>query len=66
MCFNDYELFFCILLLMLLCCKFGIAENQAFFWVTFSALNLDSVKKITFCNSVNQNIFFVCLYIATC
>ena len=37
--------FCCILSLTLLCCKFGIAENYAFFGVTFFLLKFGLCKK---------------------
>ena len=43
--------FICILVLTLLCCKFGIAKNHALFGVHFLALNLGGVKKMIFCKS---------------
>ena len=49
MYFTDFEWFFCCILLpMLLCCKFVIGENHALFGVTFLSLKLDGVKKMPF------------------
>ena len=45
------SLFYCILLLTLLCHKVGIAKNHALFGVKFVSLHLDGVKKMTFSKS---------------
>ena len=39
------SIFFCILLLTLLCCKFGIAKNQALFGLKVFSLKLGWCKK---------------------